>query len=67
MKIAVTATRKAEAMGRRAGEQLRNRGVPSGCPVAFRQREDLAAAWRRGYVAGVAAEPGRRRRATDRR
>jgi hypothetical protein len=61
--IAITATRKAEAMGRRAGEQLRDRGVPSGCPF---HRDDLAAAWRRGYAAGVAPAPGRRRRAADR-
>jgi hypothetical protein len=64
--IAITATRKAEAMGRRAGEQLRDRGIPSGCPIALRKRDDLAAAWRRGYAAGVAPAPGRRRRAADR-
>lgn len=41
---------RAEAMGRRAGEDLRRYGLPTRCP--FRRR-DLAGAWARGYIAGV--------------
>jgi len=46
---------RARAMGRRAGEDLRTLGLPSRCPF---RRPELAAAWRRGYVAGLSG--GRR-------
>lgn len=46
----------AEQLGRRAGETLREWGIPSRCP--FRDLAALRAAWARGYDAGFT---GRRR------
>ena len=45
---------KAENMGRRAGEALRLYGTPTKCPF---RRDDLVAAWHRGYAAGVSPRP----------
>lgn len=46
-----TAGARAEAMGRRAGVDLRELGLPAPCPF---RRNDLARAWARGYAAGAA-------------
>jgi hypothetical protein len=45
-----TAAAAAERMGRRAGERFRRTGIPFPCPF---RTTTLAAAWRRGYMAGV--------------
>jgi hypothetical protein len=50
----------AARMGRRAGDRFRTEGTPTPNPFqGVRNREDLAAAWRRAYLAGAAG--GRRR------
>jgi len=46
----------AERMGARAGARFRRTGIPSHNPfVGKRGRDDLAAAWRRGYFGAVPA------------
>lgn len=49
----MSAASTAEQLGRRAGEALREWGIPSRCP--FRDLAALRAAWARGYVAGSTA------------
>jgi hypothetical protein len=50
----------AAAMGRRAGDRFRAEGIPTPNPFAgVRNRDDLAAAWRRAYLGAATT---RRRR-----
>lgn len=60
MELRTKSEKRAERMGWRAGQDLKDLGVPARCPFT---RRDLAAAWARGYAAGVAPSSTRR---TDR-
>lgn len=47
----------ATRLGARAGRRFVTTGVPS--PNPFRRSAELAAAWRRGYLAALGAAPRR--------
>lgn len=59
-----TSSKRAQTMagqlGHRAGRRFRVLGIPTPLPRALQLREDLAAAWRRGYLAEL--RPPRRPR-----
>lgn len=56
--------KRAELMGWRAGQDLKDLGIPSRCPF---RREDLARAWARGYAAGNLPAKASRARAARRK
>jgi hypothetical protein len=47
------AMRHAREMGRRAGEFLRDYGIPSRCPFTGDHPPTLAREWARGYAEGL--------------